>query len=64
MLDGALSFVKSARYGKPDKGACLVFFFLWTLKKYFTSTFIFKKCLISDFIYLLLSLFFKHYYNE
>lgn len=27
MLDGALSFVKSARYGKPDKGACLVFFF-------------------------------------
>jgi hypothetical protein len=27
MLDGALSFVKSARYGKPDKSACLVFFF-------------------------------------
>ena len=38
MLDGALSFVKSARYGKPDKGACLVFFFMDSQKifyKYF-----------------------------
>lgn len=35
MLDGALSFVKSARYGKPDKSACLVFFFFMNSRKMF-----------------------------
>ena len=41
MLDGALSFVKSARYGKPDKSACLVFFFLWI--KYKILLIIYRK---------------------
>lgn len=32
MLDGALFFVKSARYGKSDKNACSVFFFRYFRK--------------------------------